>query len=69
MKLLHRADRALCVHRYASDQKVGSMLLSFLQVRQRDWSSYILLLFVLGLGYRFLAGAVLTVRVRNCKPV
>lgn len=61
--------RALCVNRHASDQKVGSMLLSFLQVRQRDWSSYIILLFVLGLGYRFLAGVVLTVRVRNCKPV
>jgi hypothetical protein len=58
------------LHRSATpDRKTAAQLLGFLQVRREDWSKYMLLFFLLGLAYRCCAAVMLTIRVRNCKPI
>lgn len=51
------------------DCETGDYLLAFLQLRPEDYSKSMLLLLVLGLGYRFLAIVMLAIRVRHCKPI
>lgn len=59
----------MCVCRATGRKSTASLLLSFLQVDPKDWSLYLLLIFVLGLGYRCVALLILTYRVRNTKSI